>query len=146
MLKVMLKVKVMQASTQEDEDTSHSQQHLKSDTVTQPATTETEIVQPALTQLATTESEVVQPALTQPSHIIEGEELNMAAPDTNAALPEKVMPETPKPPASSDISAMLQRLLSGQDSQADHNRGVKTAQDRQEGRSPRSGRQRPFLL
>jgi hypothetical protein len=57
----------------------------------------------------------------------------MAAPDTNAALPEKVKLETPQPPASSDISAMLQQLLSGQDSQADYNRGVKTAQDCQEG-------------
>ena len=90
---------VMQASTQEDEDTSHSHQHLKSDTITQPTTTETETVQPALTQL---------------SHIIESEEvivvpqLNMATSDTNTALPERVMQETPQPPASSDISAMLQ--------------------------------------
>jgi hypothetical protein len=103
---------VMQASTQQDEDTSHSHKHLKSDTITQPATTE---------------SEVVLPALTQPSHIIESEEviaapqLNMATLDKNMALPEKVMPETPQPPASSDISTMIQQLLSGQDSQADHN-------------------------
>jgi hypothetical protein len=96
---------VMQASTQEDEDTSHSHQHLKSDTVTQPATTKTEIV---------------QPALTQSSHIIKSEEviavpqLNITTPDTKPnALPEKVMPETPQPPASSDISAMLQQLLGG---------------------------------
>jgi hypothetical protein len=114
----------MQASTQQDEDTSHSHQHLKNDTVTLPATPETEIF---------------QPNFTQSSHIIESEEViavpqpNMATSNTNAVLPEKVMPETPQPPASSDISAMFRQLLSGQDSQADHNCGVKTAQDHQEG-------------
>jgi hypothetical protein len=103
---------VMQASTQQDEDTSHSHQHLKSDMVTQPAITE---------------SEVIQLALTQPSHIIESEEViaapqsNMTTSETNAALPKNVMPEIPQPPASSDISTMLQRLLSSQDSQAGHN-------------------------
>jgi hypothetical protein len=58
-------------------------------------------------------------------------QLNMATSDTNAALPEKVKPETPQPPASSDISAMFQQILSGQDNQADHNCGVKAAQDHQ---------------
>jgi hypothetical protein len=95
---------VMQASTQEDEDTSNSHQHLKSDTVTQPTTTETEIV---------------QPALTQPSHILESEEV-IAVPQ----LPEKVMPETPQPPASSDIRAIFQQLLGRQDRQEGHNQTV----------------------
>jgi hypothetical protein len=67
-------------------------------------------------------------SLTQPSHIIESEEvitepqLNMATSDTNAVLPEKVMPETPKPEGHNQtVAGFMGAQLSHNDKQQNFN-------------------------